>query len=81
MIEFLLAFVGILVIFASLGACVILSRKPISGSCGGLAQLSDESHCTICGRDAQAASACGENRIVAGQLPGNNACGRMIDDR
>jgi uncharacterized protein len=41
----LLGFVGIVGIVALMAIGVIFSRKPIKGSCGGLAQLDIEREC------------------------------------
>lgn len=49
-------FIGLL--FAGMAVGVILSNKPIKGSCGGLATLGMKDGCEICGGDR---SACDEN--------------------
>lgn len=65
MSTFLLVFliVGILLFGMSIG--VILGRKPISGTCGGIGALGLGGGCDICGGDT---SKCEENneRAVAG---------------
>ncbi|MDZ7686595.1 MAG: (Na+)-NQR maturation NqrM [Gammaproteobacteria bacterium] len=52
MIEFLLTLVIVLVIVAGMAIGVIVGRKPISGSCGGLADVGVGGPCEICGGDA-----------------------------
>ena len=51
MIEFLLAFVFILLIVAGMAIGVMRGRAPISGSCGGLNNLGVDGACEICGGD------------------------------
>ena len=50
MIEFLTVFVLIAISFAAIAIGVIVKNKPISGSCGGLANVEDGAPCRICGR-------------------------------
>jgi len=46
---FLLAFLVIGLAFAGLSAGLIMRKKPIVGSCGGV-MTSEDGTCTICGR-------------------------------
>ena len=50
MIEFLTVFLLIAVSFVGIAIGVIVKNKPISGSCGGMANLEDGALCKICGR-------------------------------
>ena len=50
MIEFLTVFLLIAISFAAIAIGVIVKNKPISGSCGGLANIEDGRTCQICGR-------------------------------
>ena len=50
MIEFLTVFLLIAISFAAIAIGVIVKNKPISGSCGGLANIEDGRPCQICGR-------------------------------
>ena len=50
MIEFLTVFFLIAIQFAAIAIGVIVKNKPISGSCGGLANVEDGAPCKICGR-------------------------------
>jgi|TARA_B100000959_G_scaffold283831_1_gene353711 hypothetical protein len=49
-IEFLTVFILIAISFAAIAIGVILKNKPISGSCGGMANLEDGAPCKVCGR-------------------------------
>lgn len=42
---------GLVIIGMAIG--VIMGRKPIAGSCGGLANVGIEGKCSICGDDPQ----------------------------
>ncbi|MFL2699492.1 MAG: (Na+)-NQR maturation NqrM [SAR86 cluster bacterium] len=50
MIEILLGIIVLFASFALLAIGVIANNKPITGSCGGLANLEDGASCEICGR-------------------------------
>ena len=50
MIEFFTVFLLIAISFAAIAIGVIVKNKPISGSCGGLANIEDGTPCQICGR-------------------------------
>ena len=50
MIEFLTVFLLITISFSAFAIGVIVKNKPISGSCGGMANLEDGAPCKICGR-------------------------------
>ena len=50
MIEFFTVFFLIAISFAAIAIGVIAKNKPISGSCGGMANLEDGAPCQICGR-------------------------------
>lgn len=50
MIEFLTVFLLIIISFAAIAIGVIIKDKPITGSCGGMANLEDGAPCKICGR-------------------------------
>ena len=49
MIEALLAFGVMLLIVGGMSVGVMAGRKPITGSCGGLAGLGIDAECEICG--------------------------------
>ena len=46
----ILAFLLMLVIVAAMSVGVILGRKPIAGSCGGMKALGLNGECQVCGR-------------------------------
>ena len=50
MIEFLTVLLLITISFAAISIGVIIKDKPITGSCGGMANLEDGAPCKICGR-------------------------------
>jgi uncharacterized protein len=45
----LLAFLIMLLIVAAMALGVMAGRKPIAGSCGGIAQLGMDTECEVCG--------------------------------
>lgn len=51
MIEFLLALGILLLLITGMSIGVLMGRKPIAGSCGGMAALGMEVACEICGGD------------------------------
>ena len=53
MTTLILAFVGMLIVVAIMAVGVVFGRKPIAGSCGGIAQLGLEGECQVCGRKPQ----------------------------
>jgi hypothetical protein len=48
-----LAFIGMLIVVAIMAVGVLFGRKPIAGSCGGIAQLGLGGECQICGKKPQ----------------------------
>lgn len=48
---FLVVFMFMLVVVAAMAVGVMLGRKPIAGSCGGMSALGLETACEICGGD------------------------------
>ncbi|WP_221798590.1 (Na+)-NQR maturation NqrM [Oceanobacter mangrovi] len=51
MTMFLVAFGAMLLIVAGMAIGVIMGRKPISGSCGGMSAIGMDVACDICGGD------------------------------
>ncbi len=51
MIELLFAFILMLLIILAMSVGVIVTRKPIKGTCGGIAALGMDQSCDICGGD------------------------------
>jgi len=47
--TWLLVFVIMLLVVLGMAVGVIFGRKPIAGSCGGIANLGIEKQCSICG--------------------------------
>lgn len=60
MIEFLLALLIVVLLVAAMSIGVLLGRKPLSGSCGGMAALGMDLNCDICGGDASKCEGAGE---------------------
>lgn len=51
MTQLLLTVLVFVVVVAAMAVGVIMGRKPISGSCGGLNNLGMKGNCEICGKD------------------------------
>ncbi len=51
MATFLAALAFMLLVVTAMAVGVIFGRKPISGSCGGMAAIGMESECDVCGGD------------------------------
>ncbi len=49
----LIVFLTMLLVVAAMAVGVIFGRKPIAGSCGGIAALGIEKECSICGGNRQ----------------------------
>ncbi|MBZ2188030.1 (Na+)-NQR maturation NqrM [Alcanivorax sp. JB21] len=49
--TFLAAIVVVGILFAGMAIGVIVSNKPVKGSCGGLSAVGLQGSCDICGRD------------------------------
>jgi hypothetical protein len=63
MIQFLLVFVFMLVFVAAMAIGVLAGRKPIAGSCGGLAGMGVD--CEVCRGDPNRCDAVGTGVEVA----------------
>ena len=51
MLIWFLAFLVLLLVVAGMAVGVMAGRKPIAGSCGGMANLGIDKVCGICGND------------------------------
>ncbi len=67
MIEFLLALLLVVLLVAGMSIGVLLGRKPLSGSCGGMAALGMDLNCDICGGDASKCEEVGETGSGGGE--------------
>lgn len=51
--TWLIVFLTMLLVVAAMAVGVMFGRKPIAGSCGGIAALGVEKECSICGGNRQ----------------------------
>ena len=51
--TWLIVFLTMLLVVAAMAVGVMFGRKPIAGSCGGIAALGIEKECSICGGNQQ----------------------------
>ncbi len=63
----ILTFVVLLILVAGMAIGVILGRKPISGSCGGMSALGMDVACDICKGDAEVCETVQQKAIKAQQ--------------
>ncbi|MFT2109606.1 (Na+)-NQR maturation NqrM [Marinomonas sp. 2405UD68-3] len=63
MLTMVLAFGLMLLLVAAMAVGVLMGRKPISGSCGGMSALGMEVACDICGGDKGKCDE--ENKVTA----------------
>ena len=47
----IVTFVAMLLVITAMAVGVLLGRKPIQGSCGGMSALGMETECDVCGGD------------------------------
>lgn len=60
----LVVFVFMLLVVALMAVGLLIGRKPISGSCGGMSALGMETACDVCGGDKQKCDT--EEKVEAG---------------
>lgn len=77
MATFLAVFAFMLIIVAGMAVGVMFGRKPLKGSCGGMAALGMETECDVCGGDK---TRC-EKEVEAGsnQSQAKNAADLAVD--
>ncbi|MGE8495955.1 MAG: (Na+)-NQR maturation NqrM [Pseudomonas sp.] len=51
--TFLIVFLVMITVVGLMAVGVMMGRKPIAGSCGGIANLGIEKECSICGGDRE----------------------------
>lgn len=61
MTQFLVVFVIMLGLVAAMSIGVIMGRKPIAGTCGGLNMMGADGACEICGGDSAKCDATDES--------------------
>ena len=69
-ILFLVVFAVMVLVVLGMSAGVLAGRKPIAGSCGGIANLGIEKECSICGGVREK---CDEANTEQGSLAQNAA--------
>lgn len=52
-VMFLVVFVTMALVILGMASGVLAGRKPIAGSCGGIAAMGIETQCSICGGERQ----------------------------
>jgi uncharacterized protein len=67
------AFFFMLAIVAAMSVGVMLGRKPIAGSCGGMKALGMDMQCDICGGDPKACD--GQGSAPAARAPADAGLG------
>ncbi len=72
--TFVMVFLIMLTVVGLMAVGVMMGRKPIAGSCGGIANLGIEKKCSICGDDREK---CPE---VSGDAAGNGKSGVQTYD-
>jgi hypothetical protein len=53
MAVFVLSFVVLLAIVLAMSVGILLGRKPIKGSCGGMSAIGMDTACDVCGGDTK----------------------------
>lgn len=48
---FIFVFIALVIVVVAMSVGILFGRKPISGSCGGMAALGMDTACDICGGD------------------------------
>lgn len=54
-------FLGFMLFFVTMAIGVMMGRKPLAGSCGGLAQVGLDGECKVCGKTPGSCDITGEN--------------------
>jgi hypothetical protein len=65
--TWLVTFAVLLLVVLGMAIGVIAGRKPLAGSCGGIANLGIEKECSICGGDRQKCEEVNSDNTVDGQ--------------
>ena len=64
--TFLIVFVFMAIVVGFMAVGIMFGRKPIAGSCGGMAAVGMESECDVCGGDK---SKCDKEEGVSVETP------------
>lgn len=81
MVAFSMAFGFMLLIMAAMAIGVILGRKPISGSCGGMKALGMDVDCEICGGNPALCDTSQNEANTTGKKLGAAELGHEVIDR
>ena len=68
MTQFLVVFAIMLALVAAMSIGVIMGRKPIAGTCGGLNMMGADGACEICGGDTSKCDAMDEPKKTQAEL-------------
>ena len=66
--TWLITFIVLLLVVLGMSVGVIAGRKPIAGSCGGIAALGIEKECSICGGNRQKCEEVNAEKAVSPDL-------------
>lgn len=66
-----LLILGLIVLIMSVG--VLMGRKPIAGSCGGMSALGMETECDVCGGNKDVCETEQQTKMQASQMLGYDA--------
>lgn len=77
MATFLAVFAFMLIIVAGMAVGVMFGRKPLKGSCGGMAALGMETECDVCGGDQTRCEK--ENQTPTESARGNKSANLAVD--
>lgn len=74
------AFLFMLLIVAGMSIGVVMGRKPIAGSCGGMKALGLDTQCDVCGGNPRACSTAGAADRPPAQMPADQAAASLGSD-
>lgn len=77
MATFLAVFAFMLIVVAGMAVGVMFGRKPLKGSCGGMAALGMETECDVCGGDKTRCEK--EDDANSKQIQAKNAADLAVD--
>jgi len=72
MTTLIITFIFMLIVVAVMAVGVMMGKKPLKGSCGGLSALGMKESCDICGGNDDACDKEQERQKLAGQKPSSS---------